>query len=167
MRDKIIIISVAVLAIVIGVLIFLSGGANTPDVSPALASNQTPAVVVPFTKLMQGTHSNVATRVNYVITSATQLTELWKTIGATGTPPTIDFTKQTVLAVFAGTASSSSIAIAKVEDTNARMVSISITSPEGACATKVATSPYELAVVPVTSLPLTHADIVTTTKCQN
>ena len=53
MRDKIIIISVAVLAIVIGVLIFLSGGSNTSEVSPALASNQISAVAVPFTKLAE------------------------------------------------------------------------------------------------------------------
>lgn len=166
MRDKIIIIGIAVLAIVVGVLIFLSGGAKTPDVSPAVASNQTSAVAVPFTKLAVGAKSDVAVRVNYLITSSSELSKLWTMIDAKGNPPAVDFSKQVVLAVFAGKESTSSIAIAKIEDTEARTVSISITRPEGTCAEKaVVTSPYEIAVVPISTLPMTHEDELTTTKC--
>ena len=168
MRDKIIIISVAVLAIVIGVLVFLSGSTTVPDSSSAVASNQPSAVVVPFTKLMQGTQSSIVTRINYLITSSAQLSELWKTIGAKGTPPAVDFTKQTVLAVFAGTASTSSIEIAKIEDTNARMVSIALTKPDSTCPQKgVTASPYEIVTMPTTLLSLAHEDVLTTASCKN
>lgn len=168
MRDKIIIISVAVLAIVIGVLVFLSGSTTVPDSSSVVASNQPSAVDVPFTKLMQGTQSSIATRINYLITSSTQLSELWKTIGATGAPPTIDFTKQTVLAIFAGKESTSLIAITKIEDTNARMVSIALTKPDSTCPQKEMTaSPYEIVTMPITLLLLTHEDVLTTASCKN
>lgn len=170
MRDKTIIIGVAVLAIVIGVLIFLSGsGATTnSDLITPEPNNPDTAVAVSFTKLAQGAKSSIAIRANYIITSSSELGELWTMIDAKGNPPEVDFSKQAVLAVFAGEEPTSSIAIAKIEDTNARLVSITLTKPEGACATKAsATSPYELAVVSATSLPLTHADILTTTKCQN
>jgi hypothetical protein len=171
MRNKIIIIGVAVLAIVIGVLIFLSGtgsGAKLDSGTAYELNKPVAAVAVPFTKLAVGAKSSVAVRANYLITSPSELSKLWTMIDAKGNPPTVDFSKQTVLAVFAGKESTSSIAIAKIEDTNTRLVSISITRPEGACAAKVpATSPYEIAVVPASSLPLTHTDILTTTKCQN
>jgi hypothetical protein len=96
------------------------------------------------------------------------LSELWKTIGAKGTPPAVDFTKQTVLAVFAGTASTSSIEIAKIEDTNARMVSIALTKPDSTCPQKgVTASPYEIVTMPTTLLSLAHEDVLTTASCKN
>lgn len=169
MRDKLIFIGVAVLAVVIGVLVFLSGSSITvPEASPVVASNQPSAVVVPFTKLIQGTQSKIAERVNYNIVSSSELKELWKLIGAKGTPPAVDFTKQTVLAVFAGMESTSSIAIAKIEDTNARMVSIVLTKPDSTCTQKgVTASPYEIVTVPTTSLLLAHEDVLTTASCKN
>lgn len=169
MRDKLIFIGVAVVAVVVGVLVFLSGGTAASDSSSSIVNNQpSAAVVVPFTKLIQGTQSKIAGRVNYNIVSSSELSALWKSIGAKGTPPAVDFTKQTVLAVFAGTESTSSIEIAKIEDTNSRLVSISIAKTVGACAQKVGTtSSYEMAAVSVSSLPLTHKDVLTTVPCKN
>lgn len=167
MRDKIVIISIAVLAIVIGVLVFLSGGTTVSQKEYTSEPNNPVTVVpVPFTKIVTGTKSTVATRANYLITSASELTELWKMIDAKGKPPVVDFTKEAVIAVFAGKESTSSIAIAKIEDAQTRTVSISITKPEGSCANKIAaTSPYMIAAVAASSLPLTHHDVLTTTKC--
>ena len=119
---------------------------------------------VPFTKLTAGRQSVVAKRVNYVITSPTQLSELWEIVSASGTPPEVDFETQAVLAVFAGNESSSSIAIAKIEDTTARTVSIAITKPDCTKPPSVA-SPYEIVAVSATSLPLTHTDIPITVSC--
>lgn len=172
MRDKIIFIGVAVVAIVIGVLVFLYGnvGTDTPSsASPSLAGyDQSATVSVPFTKLAQGSESSVPMRVNYIITSPDQLDELWGLINATGTPPVVDFNTHAVLAVFAGEQSSSSIAIAKIEDTDARMVSIAITKPGDSCAKKVATtSPYEIVMVATTPLTLTHTDLPPTVSCPN
>lgn len=166
MQNKFIIIGVAVIVVVIGVLAFLANGKAVPDTTSAVKNAQPSAVIVPFTKLVEGTKSAVAKRTNYLITSSTELKDLWKLIDATSTPPTIDFTTNAVIAVFAGKETPSSIAIAKIEDNAARTVSISLTKPEGACSEKVAaTSSYEIAVVPVTSLPFAHEDIVATTVC--
>ncbi len=119
---------------------------------------------VPFTKLTAGRQSVIPKRVNYVITSPIQLNELWQVVNAPGTPPAVDFETQAVLAVFAGNESSSSIAIAKIEDSNARMVSIAITKPDCTEPPSVA-SPYEIVAVSATSLPLKHSDIPITISC--
>jgi hypothetical protein len=164
-KNVLIIIGVALLAIAIGVAVFVSGNGATQNTA-SVVSPQPSAVIVPFTKIKQGEQSAIGARVNYVLTSSSELIKLWKMVGATGTPPTVDFNKQAVIAVFAGKESTSSIAVAKVEDSDARMVSITLAKPEGACAVKKsAASPYEIVAVPATSLPLTHTDVVTTASC--
>jgi hypothetical protein len=154
------IIGVALIAIAIGVTVFVSGdGVSSPVVV------QPSAVVVPFTKITQGKQTTIEARVNYVLTSSSELSKLWKLVGATGTPPTVDFKKQAVIAVFAGKESTSSIAVAKIEDASARMVSITLAKPSGVCASQQTATPYEIVTVPSTSLPLMHTDIITTASC--
>lgn len=166
MRDKIIIVSVAVAVIVIGILVFFSGNKKV-STTPASVAESVATTTVPFTKLVQGAKSNVTTRANYVIASADGLSEFWKMAGASGKPPAVDFKTQAVIAVFAGKEPTSSISIAKIEDSSVRMVSIAITKPEGVCAKKASiSSPYEIAVVPATLLSLAHEDILTTTTCK-
>ena len=167
MRDKIIFAVVAVIAVIVGALVFVSGRGNFSKSSPSASgySNET-ATAVPFTKLAQGTQSSVSTRTNYLITSPGQLDELWKMIDATGTPPAVDFNTKAVLAVFAAKQSSTSIKIAKIEDTTQRVVSISIAVPDGSCAKNApAVAPYELVAVASTTLPITHEDIPTIVNC--
>lgn len=166
-RETLIIIGVVLVALIIGVMVFFSGrGSVSTDTSSVVANTQPSAVIVPFTEITSGSKSTVATRVNYVITSTDELNKLWKMIDATGTPPAIDFKTHAVLAVFAGKESTSLIIVAKIEDTNARMVSVAITKPDGACAPKQsAMAPYDIVAVPVTSLPLAHEDISTTVPC--
>ncbi|MDP2652107.1 MAG: protease complex subunit PrcB family protein [bacterium] len=162
MRNTLIVGGVAVAAIVIGVLVFLRGGDSFSNASAS------PATVVSFTQLARGSHSKVTMRVNYLITSSDQLNELWKMVDATSTPPKIDFKKEAVIAVFAGEQPTAgyAISVAKVEDTSARIVSITLAKPDGRCMTgQVLTTPYELVTLPATSLPLAHEDISTTTSC--
>lgn len=168
MKDTSIIIGMAAVAVVIGVVIFLNGGgssiANTGQ--SAEANIQPSAIVVPFTELAHGTNSTVTKRTNYLVTSTDEFKKLWKMVDATGTPPAVDFSTQNVIAVFAGKESTSSIAIAKIEDTNARMVSISITKPDSICSVRPSVvSPYEIVIVLATSLPLAHADLSTIASC--
>lgn len=159
-KEKLVFGGVVLLMLVVIVSIFLYGR----SASPIKVYSQ--AVTVPFTTLTQGRQSTVGKRVNYVLTSPTELNQLWKAINATGTPPKVDFKKQTVIAVFAGNESSSSIAIAKIEDADARMVSIAITKPD--CAAKpTSATPYEIVAVPVSSLPLAHTDIPVSANCKN
>jgi hypothetical protein len=165
-RETLIIIGIALVALVIGVVVFLSGQGGVPSTSSAVANTQPSAVIVPFTEITRGSKSTVTTRVNYFITSTDELNKLWKMIDATGTPPVIDFNTHAVLAVFAGKESTSSITVAKIEDASTRMVSIAIAKPDSACTKKPpATSLYEIVAVPVTSLPLAHEDIPTTATC--
>lgn len=162
-KDTLTIIGVALVAIVIGIIAFVYGN-NTQNSS--VVTTQSSAAVVPFTELVQGTQSTIEKRVNYFITSSTELNKLWEMIGANGTPPKVDFRTQAVIAVFAGKESTSSIAVARVEDTSARLVSIAITKPDKTCTVEQpAASPYEVVVVPTTELPLAHEDIVTTADC--
>lgn len=169
MQNKFIIIGVAVVVVVISVLVFFSGSDNVSNSQPSLANNTTVAVTaVPFTKLVQGAHSRIAMRANFLVTSSTQLNELWKMIDATSTPPAIDFKTNAVIAVFAGEQPTAgyAISVSKVGDADARRVSITLTRPGSNCMTgQVRTAPYEIAVVPVTSLSLTHEDIQIIADC--
>ena len=128
------------------------------------------AVPVPFSQITQGTQSKVTERVNYLVTSSVGLKELWKLIDAPGTPPSIDFSTQAVAAVFAGERSSGgyNIAVSKVVDANtARTVYVMLSNPGVGCATTQALiAPYEVIVLPVTALPLTHKDESVTKDCQ-
>jgi len=160
---------VALVAIAIGVAVFISGKGNLQSTSSAVADNQSSVVSVPFTKLVQGTHSTIEKRVNYFITSPTQLSELWKMISATGTPPKVDFNKDAVIAVFAGQQPTTGYAIevSKVLDSSSRLVSITLAKPDGNCITgQSLTAPYEIVAVPATTLPLAHEDVWTTVGCK-
>ena len=140
-------------------------------VQEVLAETTAQTLTVPFTTIVQGEQSGVAARVNYLITSPDELSALWASIRATSTPPSIDFTTQAVLAIFAGESSEASVSVAKITDAlgaGQRMVSIAITKPDVFCTGEVTTtSPYAIVAVPATSLPLTHEDIVTTANCAN
>lgn len=169
MRDKYIFIIAGVVAIVIGALLFLSG-VDVPSSPVATNYDNTTATAtaVPFTKVVQGEKSIISRRANFLITSPEQVKELWKLIDATTTPPQIDFSTHSLVAVFAGQEPSSSIQIAKIEDTDARTVSIAIAKPEDACIKEALTSsPYEIVIVSTTSLKFTHKDIPTTVSCAN
>lgn len=152
MENKIRIGGVIVVAVVAGIFLLMYG------VSVSRTPSST-AISVPFTKLAQGTQSTVSVRTNYLITSASELEKLWKMIDAKGSSPAIDFTKSSVVAIFAGT-------VAKVEDTNVRTVMVALVMPDGRCLSKNATTtPYELVTVPITSLPLAHQDISIPVAC--
>ncbi|MFH1178208.1 MAG: protease complex subunit PrcB family protein, partial [bacterium] len=167
MRNHIIIGVAILVAIVIGVLIFLYGdNKNAPSTPSSMAESR--SVAVPFTKLAQGKKSTIVERVNYLITSPSELNELWKMIDATSTPPKIDFKKDAVIAVFAGKEPTTgyAISITEIEDADARTVSITLAKPSDSCMfAQVITAPYEIVTVPATKLPLTHEDIATTTNC--
>lgn len=167
-QEFLIIMGVALVAIVIGVFAFLFGWGAIPATPSPVANNQLSVVIVPFTEITRGSKSTVATRVNYLITSADQLNKLWKMIDATSTRPAIDFKKDAVIAVFAGERPTTgyTITVSKVEDSSTRLVSITLARQDGNCIVGQAfTAPYELITVPATSLPLAHKDISTTTSC--
>ena len=167
MRDTLIIIGLAIIAVGIGTFLFLRGNLSSASLS-ATATDNTPATIVPFTKIARGNTSTVTKRVNYLISSADGLDKLWKMINATSTPPAVDFNKDAVIAVFAGEKPTTgyTIAVSKIEDSGERLVSITIANPDGNCVTgQTLTTPYELIRVPATSLPLAHTNISATASC--
>lgn len=166
MKNTTIISGIALVGVVVWAAVSLGGFSNT--LSSTASTTQLSATIVPFTPLAEGTHSKVATRVNYFITSAADFQKLWTMVDATGTPPAVDFTTHAVLAVFAGKQSTTGygIKVSKVLDSDTRLVSVIIEKPDSTCKAKASvTMPYELVVVPITSLPLEHEDVSTTITC--
>lgn len=162
-RNTLIVAGIALVAVAIGIFAFLGSHQSEPAIP-----SQPSVVAVPFTTLVQGIQTGVLERVNYQITSPDELSSLWETIKATTTPPAVDFKKEQVLVVFAGNEPHTSIAVAKVEDSTVRMVSIALTKPDGTCKEKPSSVvPFSVVTVPNSLLPLTHTDIVVTTSCKN
>ena len=164
-RDILIILGVVLVAVAIGVIVML-GQSQAPGAQIPTTS-QLAAVAVPFEMLAQGETSKVTDRVNYVITSPDELTRLWALVDATGTPPAIDFSTKSVLAVFAGKGPSAHITVVHITDADTRTVAVAVAEPDTSCAKKAVVSPYELVVVPTTTLPLTHKDTTTPLSCAN
>jgi len=167
-RDTLVIIGLTLVAAIIGVSLFFYGPGGLANVWSSAGAGDTAAIEVPFTELAQGSQSSVATRVNYLITSASQLGELWKMTDATGTPPAVNFNTHAVIAVFAGQQPTAgySIEVSKVEDTAVRMVTVTLTKPgDGCILAQTVTAPYELISVPVGTLPPAHEDISTAVDC--
>lgn len=156
---------VLLLATAIGVGVFLYGEAHPGALD---VPSTTLGTRVSFTELAHGTHSSVAMRKNYLITSTDQLRELWKLVGASGPLPTIDFTMHSVIAVFAGEEPMAgySIVVARITDGTTRDVVIELTTPGVSClSAESVTTPYHIVKVPLTTLSYTHQDTATTTGC--
>jgi len=161
MRDVRILCGLAAAAVAVGVFIFSASGGF-------LLSSQPAAATVPFAELAHGARSLVSTRVNYLITSADQLTALWKLVETTQKEPAIDFTKNTVVAVFAGQRPTTgyAIAIANIVDGLQRLVSVKVSVPDTTCIeAQMVTAPYQIVSLPATTLSFTHEDTIATTSC--
>ncbi len=133
------------------------------------SSHRSGVATVPFTTLAQGTDSTVASRTNYLITTQSQLAELWTFLKQPPPVPTVDFSSKVVAAIFAGELPTTgySIAVAAVEDAGKRIVKVDIEKPDQSCVlAQSTTAPYQVVELPKTSLPFTHDDIWTTKVCQ-
>jgi|CXWL01.1.fsa_nt_gi hypothetical protein len=159
---------VVVVVAILGTIFFLNYAPNNQKEVRLFLENKPTVTAVPFTKLIQGAHSSVTRRVNYFVTSQTELEQVWKMIRATGTLPKINFKTTAVIAIFAGSEVTSEISVTKIEDSDSRLVSIALTKPSGTCEnTKQKLSAYQIVTVPMTSLPLAHKDAFVATTCAN
>lgn len=143
----------------------------TPTVS---AEDQKPSESeIAFTVLDEGAvASNAKNRKNYAIYTQEEMMSFWKIAhgndGKKG--PTVDFTKNYVIAVFAGTKPTTgySIAVAHVKESgSARNVDVVIKTPGEGCTPKdTKTSPYQFILVPVgEESSLSHNDVDIQTAC--
>lgn len=164
MRNTGLLVLFALIAAGAGAAVYMYG--NKPLLAPP--PSEVTATSIAFTELASGTDASVTKRVNYLITTDDELRDLWKLLGAHGERPVIDFTKEAVIAVFAGEEPSAgySIAVSAITDTTERMVTVQIAAPGVTClAAQVVTTPYQVLKMPKSDLPLTHEDITTTTGC--
>lgn len=171
MRDTLILIGIAVVGLAVSGAFLLYGLGQERAVAPVtqapLSSIQSPSMV-----LAQGTVAPVDTRVNYLIQSQEKLSQLWSFIyGATAPAiPSVDFSKYDVAAVFAGTQPTTgySISVFGIKTTSKKEVAvITITQPGSSCAVaKKRTSPYAVVLIPNSTLPLSHTDVIKTNSCK-
>jgi hypothetical protein len=138
-----------------------------PTTTGASASTQIPArKEVSFKVLDQGTGAKgMPDRKNYAIYDAAEFANFWQKAHASdGKPvPVIDFSKNYVIGVFAGTEPSGgySIAISHVTEAgNARSVAVVIDEPGDNCTViEEQTSPYQFVQVPFSDADaLAHTD---------
>ncbi len=169
MRDMLILVALALAAVVIGAVIYLTNAPGSGGQGAAALSMSDPGVAVPVDTLVVGTQSQITTPTNYLITSKDELAQLWSMTDAAGQVPAVDFSTHSVLAVFAGQEPTAgySIAISSIADSSTtRMVTITLTKPGGSCVVgQVVTTPYEIVSVPKTALTLTHTDVTSTASC--
>lgn len=167
MRDAFIVLGAGIIAVAIGVAVLAPE--NEPMRAPVegtMPSARTKEVS--FQEIAHGERSTVVRRTNYIINSTSELTEVWKMIETDGQPPEVDFTRNSVIAVFAGKKPTAGydIEVAKIEDGIVRKVFLKLTSPGGSCLlAQSLTQPYQIIEVPKASLPLTHEDTNVTTSC--
>jgi hypothetical protein len=124
---------------------------------------------VPFTELASGTAAKAVHQKNYVVMAKEDFSDIWAVTGAESPTPAVDFSKQNVIAVFAGREPSGGYAVKidKITDTgSSRIVSITLTEPAKDCMTSEAlTSPYEVVAVPASTLVPQKDVHVVTQKC--
>ena len=183
MRDTIIIAGICLVSIAIGVALYFVGPKDlaapvreeeqsVQEAAVAVSTSDEVLGNIPFTVLDKGVNAAEATaRKNYVVSGEAEYARLWKMAnGDTSAMPPVDFSKDYVIAVFAGMKNSGghTITIDSVTATaEERTVSVSLTEPGRLCVvTDALTSPYELIRLPHSALPLTHTDSIEVTDCR-
>lgn len=181
MRDILIVLVMILAALGIGAALYVYGPpefTQTPEPSGEEALPVTPVVSptptdVRVTVLDQGTNAGAASsRKNAAAYDTEAFKRLWQMAhGNDGTPlPAVDFTKEYVIGVFAGTRSSGgySIEVSNVtDDAEARTVTITLTKPGPGCIQSQAlTSPYQIVSVPLSGLPLSKEERTQETFCR-
>ncbi len=164
MKDSFLALGLIIMALLVGMGIFLYSTQPAQAPVPSVPEVQS----VAFVELAQGLQSKEKRRVNYLVQSTSELTRLWSMIDAAGTPPAIDFSTDSVIAVFAGEQPTLgySIEVTRIEDAAKRHVAVTFSKPGGSCISgQSITSPYQVVKVPKTSLPLTHETLTNTLSC--
>jgi hypothetical protein len=142
--------------VLLGITAFLMYG-NPPSQEDSLAAS-----AVAFTQIAEGYQAQVPERVNYVLTTPTELEALWKLLSDAGPMPAVDFSRYDLLALFAGSVPSYGYSIRFTDMTitdSKRLVSIAISKPMNGCVVAQATAaPYQIVIVPRSTLPLAHED---------
>ncbi|MDB5264452.1 MAG: hypothetical protein JWN64_23 [Parcubacteria group bacterium] len=185
MRDVLIILGMCVAAIAAGAWLFFStpsaftispldAGALTstgkpPSIDTQVSTTTQAVRPVEFTAIDTGTASELKEKKNYAIYSKDELGRIWGLAHDNEPVPDVDFSKEYVVAIFAGQKSSGgySVKVSKIEDsTTTRKVYITLTAPGSGCITiQALTSPYQFVRVSNTTLTLSRQENTETTSC--
>lgn len=162
MRDAIIIFVAIILATAIGGYLYLNGGPSFEG-SPVGVSLEPKSS---FIVLAEDHHSgSVDRRTNFRIMNDEELRELWSLIYGIGGPaiPSVDFSKNEVIAVFDGSHSSGGFRVEVTDVTDAdgkRTIHITRHAPSDDCVvTEGPTSPFVIISVSKTTLPLAKEEV--------
>ncbi len=160
MRDGWIIVIILIIAVAVGGILFLFGGAefHPGPLGPSLSA---PAAQHDgYVLIASGADAkSVTQRVNYRITTGEQFDALWElAYPSKDVPePTIDFSRVEVLAVFDGSHSAGGYGVtvnSVKEQEGRRVVDITHIEPDGSCALSgSATSPFVILQVPNRPFP--------------
>lgn len=169
MRDALVIFVAIILAIVIGGYLYLNGG---PEFNPqAIQAPEQPNASFPV--LAEGQNAGgVDRRTNYLIVDDGEFVALWSMIYGQSGPavPTVDFSRNHVIAVFDGSHSSGGYRVEVTDVTDAdgkRTVHILREAPGRDCiVTDAITSPFVIVTLPKTTLPLAKEEQVVTRECR-
>lgn len=170
MKDFSILSTIILVSVLLGAGLYLFGGPQFHGQRATTPGFDSP---VRFTVLQSGTNApSLNERVNYLIVSENELTQLWQMVYGNNGPevPTIDFAGHDVLAVFDGSHSQGGyhIAISRIEDVGGkRVVTVVRTSPAANCTSGAESSaPFEIVTMNKSTLTLDHADTyATSTLC--
>jgi hypothetical protein len=179
MRNTLFILALCVVAILLGLFLFfynpkdLTGQKGT-DQSAQVGTATVTVTPVVFTVLETGGNAleGDGDRKNIAARDQESFDRVWKMAhGAQEiAAPEIDFSKEYIVAVFAGQKPSGghAIAVTKVEDVgDERVITVTLTAPGANCVvTDMLTSPYQLIRVPASMHYLKAVDTTVTTPCE-
>jgi hypothetical protein len=126
---------------------------------------------VSFRVLESGEHAaRVSARKNYAAYTPEALMQIWAMAHGKGAPPPdIDFSKEFVIAVFAGqqpTGGHSIVVAAVIDALDTRIVDVKLVKPGAGCmVTEALTTPYQIVAVPISDAPLMHKDLEEVSPC--
>lgn len=180
MRNTLVVLALCIIAILLGAYFYFyapdSGvGAPTSFENQVASVPSAPEIEtdVAFSVLDSGASaSDMAERKNYAARDQEAFLRVWKLAHGDDkmAVPSIDFSKEYVIGVFAGTKSSGghAIEVTKVTDTgDIRTVAITLTAPGAGCVTTQAlTQPYQLVRVPISMRYLKAVESVENVPCE-
>lgn len=178
MRNTLLVLALCLIAIAVGLFLFFYNpkdltGEQGGDQSAQVATASLTATPVNFTVLAEGgTALDAGERKNVAARDQKSFDRVWKMVHGEQeiASPSIDFTKEYVVGVFAGEKSSGghAIAVTGIQDLgDTRTLSVTLTAPgEGCMNTQALTAPYQLIRVPLSTNYLKAIDTVVTTPCE-
>ncbi len=169
-----IVLGACIAAILVGAGLFYFGPEEFREIPAAEQEHAAVASAadVPMTPLAAGSSAvDAPERKNIAVYSEEGLSQVWAMAYGTDAPalPAVDFSKQYIIAVFAGTRPTGGYGISVSgikEGDGVRTVAISVASPaEGCMVSQALTSPFELVAVPASNATLQSVEADTSIGC--